>query len=126
MPAGTRFACTYVKRWVAVKWRWRLSVNRAERTFLAAKLRSCGWPRVAKPARAHITTDSAGSTTASGTTAGGTSTGSPATIGYAVHPRGVLSRALGLRAHVGRHPHALHDHRHRQPVPVALRLTQPA
>jgi hypothetical protein len=43
-----------VKQWVAIKWRWRLSVNASERSFLARKLSSCGWPRVPTPSRPTI------------------------------------------------------------------------
>lgn len=54
MPERPGFACTYVKQWVAVKWRWRLAVNRGEREVLRSTLRDCGWPRVLKPSRASI------------------------------------------------------------------------
>jgi hypothetical protein len=49
-----RFAtrCTYVADWVAVKWRWRLRVDKEERRFLARKLSACGWPLVTQPVRA--------------------------------------------------------------------------
>ena len=43
--------CAYVSQWVAVKWRWGLAVDRVERTFLASKLSSCGWPTVRVPTR---------------------------------------------------------------------------
>lgn len=50
--AGTR--CAYLAEWVAVKWRWRLSVDRAERRHLARRLASCGWPDVDLPARPAV------------------------------------------------------------------------
>ena len=51
MPERASYGCKYVKQWVAVKWRWHLTVDRAERTFLKAKLSSCGWPSVRVPTR---------------------------------------------------------------------------
>lgn len=58
MPERAGYACTYVKQWVAVKWRWKLTVNAAERRYLAAELKSCGWPRVPKPSQPTISTGS--------------------------------------------------------------------
>jgi hypothetical protein len=46
------YRCTYVADWVAVKWRWRLAVDPAERRFLTRTLRGCGWPLVRAPGRA--------------------------------------------------------------------------
>ena len=95
MPERARYACMYVKQWVAVKWRWRLKVNGAERRFLKAELRACGWPRVAKPKRAAISTGSSGGgggatpsptpTPTSTPTPTPTVTG-PRYVGYSVHP----------------------------------------
>jgi len=65
MPDRARFACTYVTRWVAVKWRWHLTINTGERAYLTSKLRSCGWPSLTKPSRPTIIT---------GTTSGATTT----------------------------------------------------
>ncbi|MEO7980352.1 MAG: metallophosphoesterase, partial [Sporichthyaceae bacterium] len=48
-PARQRDTCRYLARWVAVKHRWGLVVDPAERRFLARKLKSCGWPRVLRP-----------------------------------------------------------------------------
>jgi Protein of unknown function (DUF1524) len=36
-----RAQCKYVRQWVAVKLRWRLTVNRPERTFLVDRAASC-------------------------------------------------------------------------------------
>lgn len=41
MPPNTAFHCPYVARWIAVKFRWRLSVDRQERRALAEKLDDC-------------------------------------------------------------------------------------
>jgi len=42
MPDRVAYACTYLKQWVAVKWRWQLKVNAAERSFLDQELKGCG------------------------------------------------------------------------------------
>jgi uncharacterized protein DUF1524/excalibur calcium-binding domain-containing protein len=61
MAERASYGCIYVKQWVAIKWRWHLSVNASERTFLDRKLSSCGWPRVPTPSRPGITTGTASS-----------------------------------------------------------------
>lgn len=55
LPSRRAARCDYVADWVAVKWRWRLSVDPRERKFLVSRLKSCGWPTIAKPTRARIT-----------------------------------------------------------------------
>jgi hypothetical protein len=82
MPERAGYGCRYVKQWVAVKYRWRLTVNAAERSFLRSKLRSCGWPRVAKPTRASIGT--ASSSTGGG--GGGGGDAAPDFVTYDVWP----------------------------------------
>jgi hypothetical protein len=42
MPPTSSFDCQYVGRWIAVKYRWSLSVDPAEKSFLESKLASCG------------------------------------------------------------------------------------
>lgn len=42
MPQKTSFHCSYVSTWIAVKYRWRLSVDTPEKNFLSAKAASCG------------------------------------------------------------------------------------
>jgi hypothetical protein len=42
MPATSSFHCQYVGRWIAVKYRWSLAVDPAEKTFLESKVASCG------------------------------------------------------------------------------------
>ena len=55
MPPSAAFACQYVGRWVAVKYRWSLSVDPAEKSFLTKKLKSCGSKaNVAMPAKMKI------------------------------------------------------------------------
>lgn len=67
--------CAYLKAWVAVKWRWNLRVNAAERAFLRAGLKDCGWPRVARPARPVINALLGSSNTDTGGGGGGTGGG---------------------------------------------------
>jgi hypothetical protein len=89
MPERAAYSCDYVSHWVAVKWRWHLAVNPAERSFLTRELSSCGWPQVARPTRPAIGTDSSG--------AGSTPTSKPAptspgTVSGAVHPGAYCSQ----------------------------------
>lgn len=42
MPPATAFQCQYVGRWIAVKHRWSLSVDSAEKSYLSQKVASCG------------------------------------------------------------------------------------
>jgi SGNH domain (fused to AT3 domains) len=51
LPPRKSYDCTYVVSWVAVKWRWQLSVDSAERAFLQRFLRGCGARTVAEPSR---------------------------------------------------------------------------
>lgn len=83
MPSMPGYQCGYAKRWVAVKWRWQLRVDAAERSWLAAELKACDWPRVVKPAKPVIPS-SGGSTGSAGSGGSGPVIGSPVT--YAVHP----------------------------------------
>jgi hypothetical protein len=55
LPSRRAARCTYVAQWVAMKWRWRLTVDRAEKSFLTSRLAACGWPRVERPGRPTIT-----------------------------------------------------------------------
>jgi hypothetical protein len=52
-----RGQCRYVRQWVAVKLRWRLTVDRSERTFLVERADSCR-NRVITVRRARIRTKS--------------------------------------------------------------------
>ena len=69
LPDRVAFRCTYMAWWVAVKWRWQLKVNPAEKTFLHDRLAACGWPSVAKPSRPR--TSSSGGSVGTGSSAGG-------------------------------------------------------
>ena len=68
IPRRPGYQCIYAKRWVAVKWRWQLRVDAAERAWLGAELKACGWPRVAKPGTPLV--PPAGGSTGSGGTGG--------------------------------------------------------
>jgi hypothetical protein len=53
LPPRTASRCTYAIQWVAVKYRWRLTVDPAERTRLSSILSgSCGARTTTVPARA--------------------------------------------------------------------------
>lgn len=54
MPPASSYACTYVKQWIAVKSRWHLSVDAAEKTALTAGLAGCATPWVSKPGTPRI------------------------------------------------------------------------
>jgi hypothetical protein len=48
------FRCSYLAQYVAVKWRWRLAVDDAERGVLKTRLAACSWPSVRLPSRPVI------------------------------------------------------------------------
>jgi 3',5'-cyclic AMP phosphodiesterase CpdA len=50
VPTRAPLRCRYLSRWVAVKQRWGLTVDPAERAALRAGLAGCGWPAVAPAA----------------------------------------------------------------------------
>jgi hypothetical protein len=53
LPPRTAARCTYATQWVQVKYRWRLSINSAERSRLSSILSgSCGSRATTVPARA--------------------------------------------------------------------------
>jgi hypothetical protein len=54
LPPEKSFDCRYEAWWVAVKWRWHLSVDSAEKSWLSRHLARCGWPKVVRPGRPHI------------------------------------------------------------------------
>jgi Protein of unknown function (DUF1524) len=85
MPERASYSCEYVSRWVAVKWRWHLSVNTSERAYLGHELSSCGWPLVAKPTRPAIATDSSSGGSAPAP-APAPAPSAPGTVTYPVHP----------------------------------------
>lgn len=73
MPPASSFHCQYIGRWIAVKYRWSLRVDKAEKAFLSSRVASCGKKaRVAVPTKAAIGKGSA-------PTPSPTPTGSPGT-----------------------------------------------
>ncbi len=59
LPPDTSYRCTYAKTWVATKWRWKLTVDTAEKRALTRILKTdCGSKHVILPARAKVKTDS--------------------------------------------------------------------
>jgi hypothetical protein len=55
MPRAKGFRCSYAKHFIAVKWRWRLTTDRAERRTLRRTLsRNCSSVQVLAPHRAPI------------------------------------------------------------------------
>jgi hypothetical protein len=58
----SRSTCTYVSSWVAVKWRWHLQIDSAEKRFLTTKLAGCKWPKVSRPTRPSVRTTGNSST----------------------------------------------------------------
>jgi hypothetical protein len=61
MPKASN-RCQYASQWVAVKYRWRLSVDKPEKRALKRQLNNCSAKqvKVVKPARAHIKKGSGG------------------------------------------------------------------
>lgn len=59
LPKSAAFTCQYVGRWIAVKYRWGLSVDSAEKKTLTSKLAICGAKsQVSAPTKATIQLDS--------------------------------------------------------------------
>lgn len=52
LPPRTAYRCTYVAHWIAVKFRWRLSIDSTESAALRVLVRGCGNPKIAVPRRA--------------------------------------------------------------------------
>jgi hypothetical protein len=85
MPPNTGVHCAYAAQWTAVKTRWKLSVDRAERKALRRTLRGCGWPKVVKPPTGKVKVGS--SSSGSSRTGGGSDgAGGSTTVSGTVHP----------------------------------------
>jgi hypothetical protein len=54
MPVNSTYACAYVQTWVAVKWRWSLTVDSAERIALTNTLATCPELLIALPEPASV------------------------------------------------------------------------
>ena len=60
LPPSKSFTCQYVGSWIAVKYRWSLTIDSNEKKVLASKLATCGTKsKVAVPAKAKIVKGSA-------------------------------------------------------------------
>lgn len=57
LPTNRDFYCDYAATWVAVKWRWNLTVDSPERATLSNILSGCSTLTVTVPDRASITID---------------------------------------------------------------------
>lgn len=56
LPPFNAYRCTYVATWVAIKWRWRLTIDPLEKGALTLGLAGCGASAtVLEPTRAAIT-----------------------------------------------------------------------
>ena len=53
LPPRVSYRCTYISEWIAVKWRWRLSVDSREQAALRVQANACGNPRIQPPVRAR-------------------------------------------------------------------------
>lgn len=53
MPSNRSYYCDYVATWVAVKWRWSLTVDTLERKAISAVLTGCAVVNVPTPVRAN-------------------------------------------------------------------------
>lgn len=77
LPGNSAYRCTYVTTWIAVKYRWSLSIDSAEKSALQRQVTACGNPHITLPAKAPI---SLGGGTGGGGT-GGSGTGGSGTGG---------------------------------------------
>lgn len=59
MPAVKGYFCDYAATWVAVKWRWSLSVDSLERLTLQSVLSGCSSVAIAVPEKAVVTAGTA-------------------------------------------------------------------
>ena len=51
MPPYAGVRCTYVANWIAVKWRWQLAVDQAEKNALNTQLSTCTDSEIVTPTR---------------------------------------------------------------------------
>lgn len=61
LPTNQSYRCTYLTSWIAVKYRWSLTIDLAERGALSRLVRACGNPRLTLPPKATISGDGGGS-----------------------------------------------------------------
>ena len=59
MPTNKKYHCVYVANWIAVKYRWSLTVDKNEKSFLSSQLKKCGnSAKSSVPSKAKIVTGS--------------------------------------------------------------------
>lgn len=60
LPGASAYRCTYIATWIAVKYRWSLSVDARESSTLRRHVSACGNPVIALPAKAQISLGGSG------------------------------------------------------------------
>ena len=74
MPSQGNYRCQYINDWVAIKYRWNLTVDPTEKRDLVAKLRGChGHTFVLRPSRASVHSGNFTTSSGSGNSHGGAS-----------------------------------------------------
>lgn len=56
LPPDTSYRCTYVTTWIAVKYRWSLSIDPVEKASMKRDLNGCGNPSLSLPEKVPIRT----------------------------------------------------------------------
>lgn len=54
LPPATSYRCDYLISWIQVKYRWRLSIDSAEKSVIRTGLMNCGNPKVLLPPRMTV------------------------------------------------------------------------
>jgi hypothetical protein len=75
LPPNSNYWCTYATTWIAVKYRWSLTIDRAEKLKLRYLVVNCGNPRIALPPKAKVINDQSDPGGAGGGSGGGTGGG---------------------------------------------------
>jgi hypothetical protein len=76
LPPKASYVCTYVRNWIAVKYRWALKVDAVEKAALRTDLAtSCTNPNVTKPGKPDIRALVGAKTSSGGSSGGGSSSG---------------------------------------------------
>ncbi len=72
MPTNNKYHCVYIANWIAVKYRWSLTVDSKEKTFLSSQLKKCGSAAKAPvPSKAKIVMGNSSNPTTPPTSGGG-------------------------------------------------------
>lgn len=97
LPPAQSYWCTYATEWIAVKYRWSLSVDRSEKAALNRLVVTCGNPSIRLPSRAKVSSGGGGGSNndgGGGETGGGSDPRFPTctaaiAAGYGPYYRGV-------------------------------------